>query len=479
MTVAPAEARGRKRDFERQIRQCDISLESVPGDANAYRRRGEAYRKLGHLEKAISDFDAALALDPDSVLALAGRGGAKRSLGRHEEAARDFDAALKLEPRNAAVLVGRGAARRALGRLADAKADLDRAIALGLRSPFALQHRGEIHRKLGKYAEAVVDYDAALTVQPHYVAALAGRGAAKRASGCYDEAVADFTAALALEPRNAAVLADRGLTQLGLQRPREAAADFASALRLDPRSDFAKWGRGAASEMQEGAVLLRTLTLSGFTDTRLNTRYTERRDMKTIVNDVETYWSTDGAFFLFWCSKQSRWKGSRASDLEKNRQGGSSAMVSGPEDVDLLDPALSQGWFEWNSVAWSKNPMAGVSSLGPTVALPRLVRLAGFVATPALNGRFIEQRHRALLNGHPTFWSGAGEHFLFWCKKEHRWKGSKRDSFVKNRSGGSSALVAAPLEADILSGAPLPGWHEWMGSTWVKQSRAGVVAVAA
>lgn len=475
--------RGKKRDFYRRIRQADEDLGGDPSDSSALQKRGEAKRKLGLFPEAIMDFDAALKANPQNVLALAGRGSTKRKMGLEQEAVNDFDAALFLEPKNGLVLVGRASARRQLGHLPEAAADVSKAIASGLQSAWAFQLRGEIQRKLGSHEKAIVDFNMALASQPHYVPALAGRGAAKRALGRHKEAVQDFKAAIALEPNNVSVLVGRGNAFLDLGSSKEAIADFESALRYDPRNACAQWSLNVASQ-KEGPMLLRSVTMNGFLADPLNTKYVEKREADSRVNDLETYWSSetaDGKFFLYWCKKESRWKGSRDKALQKIRAGGSSGIMGAPVGMDILATPLCTNWHEWDGAAWVKNQDAGVTSIGPALALARAVVLAGFVTNTPLNTQFIEQREpKFMVNNRETFWSVDCEFFIFWCKKELRWKVSLADHLAYNRKGGSKAIAGAPAGDDILRAQPLLiGWHEWDGAAWVKQKGAGVAKLGA
>lgn len=479
--AASKQPRGQKRDFYRRIRQADEDLGGDPLDASALQKRGEAKRKLGLIPEAVLDFDAALAADPRNVLSLAGRGSAKRKLGQEQEAIQDFDAALLLDPTNALVLVGRGAARRQLGQLAEASADVSKAIASGLQSAWAFQLRGEIQRKLGSHEKALVDFNMALASQPHYVPALAGRGAAKRALGRHKEAIQDFNAAIALEPKSTSVLVGRGNAFLDLGKAKEAIADFEAALRHDPQNACAQWSLTVATQ-KEGPLLARSITMNGFLAEPLNTKYVERREPEFRINNLETYWSgetTDGQFFLYWCKKESRWKGSRARALQKNKEGGSSAIIGAPVGIDILASPLIVGWHEWDGSEWVRHPTAGATSIGPAVALSRAVVLQGF--SNNLNVQYIERRQtKCIVNNHETYWSVDFEFFIFWCAKELRWKLSLACDLEHNRKGGSKALAAAPASEDLLRQTPLlTGWHEWDGDAWVRRKTAGVSQLGA
>jgi len=229
-----------------------------------------------------------------------------------------------------------------------------------------------------------------------------------------------------------------------------------------------------------GPMLPRRVTLGGFSSQILNAEYVERRDSLYRVNDLETYWASDNEYFLYWCKKERRWKGAPASSLQKNQAGGSSAIIGGPVGVDILS-AGTKGWHEWSGTEnkWVKRMEAVVSKIGPAEATSRMVTLDGFTAA-CLNVRFSERRGaECVINGHETFWSVDGEYFLFWCKKECRWKLASSNDLERNRTGGSAAVAAAPACEDLLRPTLLKGWHEWQGKAWVKKAAAGVAQLGA
>jgi len=468
--------KGRKRSYIRSIQACDAELASNPHDASLLGRRGEAKRKLGLNESAIVDFDAALSISPSSVLALAGRGAAKRALGKHEEAVADFDCALQLEPRNAPLLVGRSTVLRHVGRAVEALADLDLALQLDPGNAGALQQRGEVRRKLGDLEQALADFNSALRIEPHCVPALAGRGAAKRSLGKQAECIADYDAALRLEPRNASVLAGRGAAKLELGRYEEALSDFDRALEINPLDAYAKWGRSMAVR-QEGRAPLQTITLNGFVKSDMNIKYVERRQLEFTVNDCETYWSESGEYFIYWCQKETRWKGSRASDLPEVQGGRNCGFVGSPLGADILSPSFSKGWYEYDGTAWVLRPNAGISSIGLLTAVPQTLTLAGF-AKEDMNVQYLERRQPEFtVAGRETYWSFGGRYFLYWSKKESRWKGARSADLLDIQGGRSIAsFIGSRVGSDLLSPQLRKGWHEWDGTGWAFRPDAGIVA---
>jgi len=375
------------------------------------------------------------------------------------------------------VLIDRGSARYAQGWPQEAVADADAALRIRPHSVTALQLRGELRRKLGQHAEAIADFDTALRVDPVHVPALAGRGAARRALGLRAEAIQDYDRALQQTPRSPAVLMGRGAARLELRMAELAKQDFDLALSIEPQSEFAKWGKDAAAEQLRTAGL--QITLGGFKGQGLNSKYVERRRPGFTVNGLNTFWSTDGVFFLYYCESETRWKGSRWDNFAKVQRGGASAFIAGPIGEDIRSPVkLAKGWAEFGT-QWELRKTAGVTSVIALEVNIQTVSLSGF-ARPELNGRFGERfRPRFIVNGRETYWSGDGERFLYWSVKEGRWKGTLASDLAKVTAGRNLGFIGAPSGADILSPDLAKGWHEWDGKEWKFLDQAGVTAVAA
>lgn len=111
-------------------------------------------------------------------------------------------------------------------------------------------------------------------------------------------------------------------------------------------------------------LLLRTVTLSGFSRKGVNVRYEERRSPDYQVGHRETFFSADGKWFVYWSSGEMRWKVSQVNYLQKVQLGGSSGYLGGPVGADILSPVLTWGWHEWRKGAWNFKATAGVCAIG-------------------------------------------------------------------------------------------------------------------
>lgn len=179
-------------------------------------RRGYAYVRTGHYDRAIEDFDRAIQLKPDYADAFYGRGDAYFLLGQKDRAIQDYDQVIRLEPGNAEALGSRGNAYASSGRRARAIQEYDQAIRLKPDSAEAFRSRGQNYLYMHEYTRAVQDYDQAIRLKPDNGFSFYGRAEAYSALGQYASAVQDLGQAIRLRPD----LVYRGFLQIRLCRAR-------------------------------------------------------------------------------------------------------------------------------------------------------------------------------------------------------------------------------------------------------------------
>ena len=166
--------------------------QSMAQCALAHAVRGDAYRRLGDLDKALADCDEAVWLDRQLAVAYLYRGQVLAEKGKPDKAIADFTRALQFDEHLS-------------------EAHRDRADAEWFKSDVAA---------------ALADYDQALAIRPDDAAALHGRGRALAAQGRHDAALAALDAALKIDPRRAAACIDRGARTTGRRRPRRRPGGF-------------------------------------------------------------------------------------------------------------------------------------------------------------------------------------------------------------------------------------------------------------
>src|SRR5262249_53256550 len=114
------------------------AIEAAPRDASAYKHRGLAHAKLGHVQQAYEDLNKAIALEPQDAIAYNQRGIASFAAGNVQAALKDFSKTIELQPQLAEAYNNRGIMARTLGDYRQAGKDFERASQLGME--LAHQH---------------------------------------------------------------------------------------------------------------------------------------------------------------------------------------------------------------------------------------------------------------------------------------------------------------------------------------------------
>jgi tetratricopeptide (TPR) repeat protein len=167
-----------KGEYDRAIQDYNQAIKLNAKSAAAYNNRGVAYDHKGEYDRAIQDYDQAIKLKPSAEVHF-NRGNAYLGKGQHDHAIDDYNQALKLKPDFAAVFDNRCWARAVVGVLRQALADCNEALRLMPNNATTLDSRGFVFLKLTQFDAAVSDYDAALRVNPKRPFALYGRGLAR------------------------------------------------------------------------------------------------------------------------------------------------------------------------------------------------------------------------------------------------------------------------------------------------------------
>ncbi len=209
---------------EQRIAGCTAVIKAAKGDkgdkgdklAEAYDRRGAAYRNQGEYNLAIQDYNQAIKLNSKFAQAFNNRGVVYDHKGDFDRAIQDFDQAIKLKPT-------------------------------------ALTHfnRGNAYLGKGQYDHAIDDYNQAIKLRPDFAAAYDNRCWARAVVGILKPALADCNQALKLAPNNAATLESRGFVFLKMTNFDAAVSDYEKALRQNPKLAGALYGRGVAKLKNE------------------------------------------------------------------------------------------------------------------------------------------------------------------------------------------------------------------------------------
>jgi tetratricopeptide (TPR) repeat protein len=117
-------------DYVRAIPLYEQAIALNPTHAEAYYKRGNALRLLGHREAAIASYDQAIELQPDYAYAYCNRGSVQHGLQLLEEAAASFEQAIAFAPSDVVAHYNRALLMQDLFRWDDAMASYNAAIAI-------------------------------------------------------------------------------------------------------------------------------------------------------------------------------------------------------------------------------------------------------------------------------------------------------------------------------------------------------------
>ncbi len=209
---------------------------AIAANPDFYSHLGEAYRRLGQLERAIEACRAALLLNPNHVHALNNLGVALLEQGVTGQARDLFAQAVRLSPGFAIAHNNLGNALRLLG-------DQDGALAAFWRAVESDPGYGEAHCNLGQMlldrlqrSSALEHCRRAVALQPGLPQAHNNLGNALREAGLLAEAKQAYAQALRLDPRNALILGNIAQALQEEGHLGDALAWYQRALDADPSS---------------------------------------------------------------------------------------------------------------------------------------------------------------------------------------------------------------------------------------------------
>ena len=468
-----------------RLKKPPSKVKDISGDLAYFLQRGDELRREGSYYEAIQVLDRALLLEK-SARALAARASAKRALLQREAAVNDYTAALKLEPTGAVYLSSRGVVKSELGWYRDAQEDFQQALKLDSMDKVAKWGLQWV-----KQQESHAPLRVVLLNGFQRMSAMNTTYLERRNPECI---ILGRESYWSLDNQHVIYWSSqerrwKGCRAVDVQRISTKASpgcigapERMHLLSPSLQRGWFEWNGKNWEKIPISGVTsfgpvtapLRIVALKGFWRAAVNTSYVERRHLEFTVNGRETYWSCDGSLFIYWCPKESRWRGSRAQDLLKVQKGESVALFGAPRSNDIL--SFKTGWHELQKKEWV------VGSAGANIEAKslrkRTVKLVGF-SVDGVNGVYRENRQKEFMVNNREIYIQPGPgpdggHFLYWSKAESRWKGTVFSNLKRIQGGRQSAIIGAPQLADIFDPALLRGWHEWTGDDWVYRSSAGV-----
>merc|ERR1712151_963562 len=87
--------------------------------------------------------------------------------------------------------------------------------------------------------------------------------------------------------------------------------------------------------------------------------------MEKYAYGKETYWTTSGDYFLYWCARFDKWYIAGEEDLQNNQRGGCTGYARAPmASHDITDALLTNDWAEKGATQWISRQFAGVANVG-------------------------------------------------------------------------------------------------------------------
>jgi len=196
-------------DFARAVTALRQQVAVNPGNADAHRRLGDSYVRLGRADEALAEFTAALLVDPRNVLTLVGMAQLHLSAGTHVEAARAARAAIALDASQAQAHYVLGTALTRLGQSEEAQRAIEDYRRLQAEAADASRRKFErdglarqvsIARTAGNHQAAVPLLEQLIALEPTVAAHHVTLGQALAASGEAQAAVRAYRTAAELDP---------------------------------------------------------------------------------------------------------------------------------------------------------------------------------------------------------------------------------------------------------------------------------------
>jgi len=219
--------------FERAAGCCQEALQLGLNDPGVYNNLGLALQAMGRHADAALAFRAALGLRPDDAMAHTNLGAALRAMDAKDQALDHFRRAVAIDPKLAPAQTNLGQLLLDLGRPAEALPHCQEAVALQPNLPEAHNNLGNAHRALFGFPEARRCYNEALKLNPDLAQAHANLGVSLQHEERWDEALPWLRHATELQPDSLAFLALRAEAAVDRELFGEAIDCYHKMLELD------------------------------------------------------------------------------------------------------------------------------------------------------------------------------------------------------------------------------------------------------
>ncbi len=162
-----AAAAARRQRYRLAIETLDAAIRRNPRDENLLLARGRLRVEIGEATEAVEELTAVIGRWP-SAEAYTRRGLAYRQLCRFRDEVADYGRAVRLDPNFTQAYFERAFTNLFFDKRLDAIPDLTKVIALDPKNWMAYNFRGELNRYWNKLGPAIADYRQAVTLNPGF-----------------------------------------------------------------------------------------------------------------------------------------------------------------------------------------------------------------------------------------------------------------------------------------------------------------------
>ena len=167
------------------------ALDSPEDRAEALRRSGDLFRRLGRYAQAISSYEQLIRDDPDDVEGYLGRAGVLIKQKRYEPAREDLRRAEGIRPDDSRIAAALGQLFEAQGKFSRALREYERAVSLDKQNVDTRILLGTLHARENRIEEGLAAYGTVLQMEPGRGDVYYKRSFLHLAAGNYGKALDD------------------------------------------------------------------------------------------------------------------------------------------------------------------------------------------------------------------------------------------------------------------------------------------------
>jgi len=216
------EAHYKARQYEEALKIYDLVIRLNPKFAEAYYRKGNVLKDLGHSWEAIAAYERAIYFDPDFALAYIGKGNVRYdAFKNYAEALEDYQQATRAAPDFALGYYCIGNVLNSLERYEEAISAYESAIRRDSHFLDSYYRKGEVLAHLKRHEEALTIYENAIQVDPKLADAYYHKGELLERLKRYREALSVWNQIIQVAPNSADAYYRKGQALVTIEEQKE------------------------------------------------------------------------------------------------------------------------------------------------------------------------------------------------------------------------------------------------------------------